>query len=107
MNQDIITTVKIVDTLRELNNWTDYRVAKELGISTSTINGWRARGSVMNNEIGRKAAQLLGVEEKFIEYCLETERLMGSAVFEVLAEKEAEMIEENGGLESAAKCILC
>lgn len=103
MNHNLITTVKIVDTLKTLNNWTDYRVAKELDISTNTLYSWRKRGSVMSDDIGKKAAKLLGMEEKFILYCLATERLMGSVVFEVLAEKEEEMIAENGGLESVKR----
>lgn len=107
MNHTLITTVKIVDTLKKLNKWTDYRVAKELGVKPNTVANWRKRGSVMSAETGEKAANLLGMEEKFILYCLEAERLMGSVVFDVVAEKEVEMIKENGGLKSAKRCILC
>lgn len=103
----MITTVGIIDMINKVNNWTDYRTAIEFGVSQTNISTWRNRGSVMNDKTGRKAAQILGLEEDFILYCLYTERLAGSPVFDTLLEKEEELIAANGGLESARRCILC
>jgi len=103
----MITTIDILEKIRELNRWSDYRAAKELGISPNTVSSWRRRGSVMNDEIGVKAAEILGLEEKFILMCLQAERTVGSPVFQYLQEVVDDIEVEEGGLETAKQYLLC
>jgi hypothetical protein len=69
-------TLELLEQLKKVTGWSEYRLALELEISTSTIGNWRTRGSVMNDRTGQIAAQLLDIPEKLVMLSLAAERAM-------------------------------
>ncbi|GAA6154460.1 helix-turn-helix domain-containing protein [Pseudoteredinibacter isoporae] len=88
----MITTIAIVDRLRETNDWSDYRVAQELEVSHQAVSRWRKTGSTMADETAIKAAELLGLPPEFILSNIQAERAINSPVFDNLR-KIADMVE--------------
>lgn len=79
IEQRIYTTVELLDLLKSLfakdgEPASDYRVAKELGVSHQTISGWRNQGKTMDDETGYKVAELLGTSGEHIMGCIYFER---------------------------------
>lgn len=70
----MITTAMWVARIKEYKNWSDYRLAKEFGVATSAAYRWRDGKSVMRDNHGAKAAQILGLKPELIKVHLDTER---------------------------------
>ncbi|MCZ2495742.1 helix-turn-helix domain-containing protein [Xylophilus sp. Kf1] len=52
-----------IDRLKTVKGWdSDYRVAKELGISRTTISNYRGRQSTLDEDMAVLIAELLGIE---------------------------------------------
>ncbi|AOS79234.1 hypothetical protein Q5W_09785 [Hydrogenophaga sp. PBC] len=50
-----------IDRLKEAKGWTsDYRVAKELGLSRSAVSTYRNRPSTMDEDTAMRVAEILG-----------------------------------------------
>ncbi len=64
-DQVMKATKKIIKKLMKANdNCTKYRVAKLFGVSHQTVANWDKRGTIMTDEVGLKAAELLGYSAK-------------------------------------------
>lgn len=70
------TTLQLVDLIKKTNdNCSDYRVAKLLKITTQSVSKWRNGKNRMSEEAARKAAELLGLDEKYVVACIHAETL--------------------------------
>lgn len=59
----MLNTVSLAESAKKaLGNVSDYRLAKELGVTQSTISAWRHRGSVMDDNTAIKAAKIAGID---------------------------------------------
>jgi predicted transcriptional regulator len=55
-------TVDYLDELNEKKGWTDYRIAKELGISRSTVSNYRVKDQHFRDDIAIHVAEILGID---------------------------------------------
>lgn len=75
-------TCDFIDELKAYYGLTsDYQAAKKLGISTTTISGYRAGRSFLSDDIALKVAELLEVDPLIVIACVNAERFsrQGSA----------------------------
>ena len=79
----VITTVMILDLLREKLG-TDYKTARELGMTTQRIYKMRHHGGVFTDEQGLKAAKILEFPAEFIILSLAAERSLNSPAYDLL-----------------------
>lgn len=49
-----------LNLIKERNGWSDYRIAKELGISRGTVSNYRIKEQHFRDDIAIKVAELLG-----------------------------------------------
>lgn len=56
----------------------DYRIAKILGIKQQTISNWKSGRSTMSDEVGIRAAELLGLDPDLVLVDLHIEREQGN-----------------------------
>jgi len=82
----MITTIALADRLKEINNWSDYRLARQLEITPQTINGWRNKGKIMTDGSALKAAELLGLDEAFVLANIHAERAVNTPSFDALTQ---------------------
>lgn len=101
----MLTTVAILDRIREYKNWSDYRASKELGVAQTTVSSWRHRGVIMRDSVGRKAAQILGVPEEVILLGLTAERYINTPAYRHLEELVTRLEEEHADKLAAAEDI--
>lgn len=80
----MITTNMILDLLRE-HLGSDYKTAKELGVSTQRISFIRHQGGVLTDAQGLKAAEILSFPEEAIILSLAAERALNSPAFGILS----------------------
>lgn len=82
-NRKIRTTVEFLDLLREHYKYlsedgktpaTDYRVAKEFGISQQAVSGWRTGKNTFDDETCLKVASVLGLHAEYVLGCVHLER---------------------------------
>jgi len=69
-----MNTIDILDYLNEFQGWTDYRIAKMLEISQSTISNYRNRGTVMRDDIALKAAPYMHLPANLVVQNIRLER---------------------------------
>ncbi|GAA6152560.1 helix-turn-helix domain-containing protein [Pseudoteredinibacter isoporae] len=70
----MITTLSIVERLKDWKGWSYYRTAKELEVSQTTMTNWRKHGRTMSDDTAIKAAELLGLDPAFIIANIHAER---------------------------------
>lgn len=59
----MLNTISLAEAAKKaLGDCSDYRLAKTLGISSSTVNAWRSRHTVMDDLTAIKAAKIAGIE---------------------------------------------
>lgn len=75
MERPAYTTKKLLKALKKKHdNCTNYRIHKILRVAESTVGNWDKRGYSMSNEIGRKVAAELGLDEDKVITSLQWER---------------------------------
>jgi len=82
----MITTIAIVDRLKEINSWSDYRVARMLEVNPQSVSAWRKKGYVMTDETALKASELLGLDEAFVLANIHAERAVNTPSFDALTQ---------------------
>lgn len=69
------TTTDFLDEVKAKHGLTsDYQLSKKLGCTCSTISGYRAGRSRMDDEMACKVAALLGIEAGYVLACIASER---------------------------------
>lgn len=82
----MLTTVDIIELVRlETEARTKYAAARRLGVLHQTLANWIVRGSVMRDETGLKAAEILDIDPDYILACLAAERAKDSPAFKTWA----------------------
>lgn len=79
----MLTTIKILDQLKAKLG-SDYRTAKDMGITQQRISKMRNGHGVMTDEQGLKAAEILGLKEEFVILSLAAERAEKSPAYAIL-----------------------
>lgn len=79
IEQRLYTTVEILDLLKLLFSKdgepaSDYRIAKILDVSTTTVSRWRSGEKTMDDDTGYKVAELLGMQQEHMMGCIYYER---------------------------------
>lgn len=75
-----MNTIELLTRLKAAHNGaSDYRMAKILGVSHQTVYHWKAGRSLMSNEVGIRAAELLGLDPAKVVIDLEIERNEGNS----------------------------
>lgn len=70
-----MNTLEYLDAIKKrIGKDSDYAVAKALGMSESTIHGYRKRGGQMDDEIAAKVAALLGLHPGLVVLDMHRER---------------------------------
>ncbi|GGI16923.1 DUF3693 domain-containing protein [Oxalicibacterium faecigallinarum] len=70
-----MNTLQYLDAVKAtLNIESDYAVAKALGIRTSTISNYRARGGQMDDDVARKVAKIIGKHPGIVTLDIHRER---------------------------------
>lgn len=88
-------TLLLLEQLKEVTGWSDYKLAQQLEVSQPTLINWRKRGSVMNDRAGQIAAELLGIPEKTVLLSLAAERALNELSGPYLAEAAEAAIQED------------
>lgn len=57
-----MNTVDYVNLLKEQHGWSDYRIAKNLGVSRSTISNYRHVGGEFSDPLVIKVAEFLNID---------------------------------------------
>ena len=65
----------------------DYALAKKLAISTNTVSSWRNRGSIPNDEILEKLAELSGIPLEKVIYAAYADKIHNPMVAALLREQ--------------------
>ena len=79
-----MTTLDLLTQLKAANHGaSDYALAKKLGITAQTIYHWRSGRSMMSDEVGIKAAELLGIDAGKVLVSLHIEREKGNVTSHV------------------------
>lgn len=89
-------TIDYLDQLKELKDWSDYRLEKELNLSDGAIAHWRKGRSVMSDTTCAMIQDLLGLKDDRIIYQANKER----------SKKEAERIYWQRKLQALAATII-
>lgn len=85
----ILTTLQFLEMLQEHYKYlsddgktpaSDYRVAKELGVTQQTVSRWRVGKSGMDDETAVKVAEILGMVSGHVLACVHLERSKSSKV---------------------------
>ncbi len=80
----MLTTMDILQRLQEANeNCTKYRVSKILGVTTATVSRWSHGKNTMDDTKAFQAAQMLGLDPKYVVACVNAERNKGKENYEV------------------------
>lgn len=79
----MLTTIAILDLLKAKLG-SDYRTAKDMGITQQRISKMRNLHGVMTDEQGLKAAKILGLKEEFVLLSLVAERSEKSPAYSIL-----------------------
>lgn len=87
-------TILLIEQIKKVTGWTDYKLAQQLEVSQTTVINWRKRGSVMNDRAGQIAAQILDLPEKTVLLSLAAERALGELSGPYLEEVAEAAIEE-------------
>jgi len=77
-------TSRILDLLRDKLG-SDYRTSLTFGKGPSYAGSLRSRGGILPDELGLKAAEILGMPEEFIILSLAAERAMSTDSFDQMA----------------------
>ena len=79
-----MNTIDLLTRLKAANGGaSDYRIAKLLGIQPQTVYHWKAGRSTMSDEVGVKAAEMLGLDPGKVLIDLHIERVKGDATSHV------------------------
>ena len=62
----------------------DYRLAKELSISCSTVSAWRNRGTIPSDEILEELAKMSGLPVEKVFYAAYAEKIHNPVVAQLL-----------------------
>lgn len=82
----MLNTAQIVELVRRQSNTGSlYAASKLLEVRPQTITGYTSSYRVMNDEIGLKAASLLGIDPDYVLACLAAERAKDSPAFKTWA----------------------
>jgi plasmid maintenance system antidote protein VapI len=73
-NQELLTSVGMIDAIRNKHLCTDYRVAKLLEMTPQNISSIRCQRTIFGEETILKIAELLGEEPAFLLACLQAEK---------------------------------
>ena len=79
-----MNTLELLTQLKATNGAaSDYRVAQLLGVKPQTISNWKSGRSTMGDEVGVKAAEMLGLDPAKVLIDLHIERVKGDATSHV------------------------
>lgn len=79
------TTIDFLNDLNsKLGDASDYRVAKELGVTKATVSTWRVGKGTMGEDAALRVADLLGEDPKFVLACVLAERSKSKKAKQVL-----------------------
>ena len=79
-----MNTIELLTALKAANDGaSDYAIAKKLGIQPQTVYHWKAGRYMMSDEVGIKAAELLGLDPAKVLIDLHIEREKGNATSHV------------------------
>ncbi|NIC03985.1 helix-turn-helix domain-containing protein [Billgrantia bachuensis] len=74
-----MNTIELLTKLRaHYGGASDYRVAKELGIQPQTVYHWKSGRSGMSDDVGIRAAEILGLDPDLVLLDLHIEREEGN-----------------------------
>lgn len=84
------TSQDLLLRLRVQNNWSWYRLAKELPAHENTVGNWRHGRTIVDRRFAPRIAELLGESAEYVLACIEADREQDAAMREVwerIAEK--------------------
>lgn len=64
-----------LDALQHLKSWNDFRISKELGISTAAVSQWRTGKRSLSPAMAVRVAELLEIEPEYVLACMHAERV--------------------------------
>lgn len=71
----MITTSKLLAAIKKSHsNCSDYQVAKLLNVTRGTVSCWARKKTYMSEQVARKAAQLLALDEDYVVACVHAEQ---------------------------------
>lgn len=67
-------TVDFLDALQHLKGWNDFRISKELGVSSQAVSTWRTGRSTFLPDTAVRVAEILEIEPDYVIACVWAER---------------------------------